>query len=242
MRPLDHSGPRPFPLRVQNHTTPRQLWHYCIAAPFHESMATRSHTHHRLTTTRSSQVSPSASAYSSGSCQQNSGHKPSKRNYSATDRPQRPELPCSGMISHPEDVTDVVLASEYQYLSAPWPQPRSWTPDPYDAVIPEFQTWSPRVLDARRLGSSALSGRPKRARWDDRDDRLTSPPMTPYIGRLESPKLEPMKCSGSFCDCCLDGERYFVERGKMDYQSRCSSSLRESHEWIIVVVVDSEVD
>lgn len=196
-------------------------------------MASISHSPYRLTTTRSSQASASASASSNGSRQQNSGHRPSKRNYSATDRPQRLELPCSGRISPLEYVTDVVLVSNYQFVSALRPQPWDWTPGPYDTVVPDVRSRKPRVSDTRHVESSPSSWSSKRARWDDVDDRLATPPMTPYIGRLNSPELQPMKCGGEFCDCCLDEESYFFERGKMDHQGRCIRSSRSCRGWTI---------
>lgn len=189
-------------------------------------MANGVNTHHGLTDPWLFHVSgsPSASASSSGTRQQSSGHKPSKINYSATERPRKPGLPCSTMISPLEEVNDVVLASEYQCLSAPWPQPWNRTQGFHDYVVPKSQTQKSRAIGKRHLGASLSTGSLKQASWEGRDDRLVIPPMTPYIGRLESPELEPMKCSGRFCDCCLDEENYFEERKKMDHQSRCSLS------------------
>lgn len=146
------------------------------------------------------------------------------------------------MISPPENVTDVVLASEYQYVSDPWPVPWSWTPGPHDAIVSNSHMWKPRVPEMRYPGASRSRRYFKRARRDDWDDRPATPPMTPYIGRLESPELEPMKCSGSFCDCCMDEyyleeERYFDERGKMD----CQGMSRLFMGGTVVVVVESEM-
>lgn len=200
-------------------------------------MATRSHNHHRLNTAWSTHGSTSTSLASSGSRQQYSGQRPSKRNSLAEDRQQRLESPCIGMISPLEDVTDTVLASEYQSLSAPRPKPRSWTTGPHDAVVPICRACEPIVPEKRHVEALPSRRSTKRARWADGGDGPATPPRTPYIGRLESPDLEPIKCSGGFCDCCLDEERYYDAKGKMDHQSRYSNSECERMGFNVVVVL-----
>lgn len=190
-------------------------------------MATTSDDHHRLNTARSTHGSTSTSLASSGSRQQYPGQRLSERSSLRAYRQQRLELPCIGMISPLENVTDIVLASEYQSLSAPWSKPRSWTTGPHDAVVPISKACETIVPDKRHVEALPSRRSTKRARWGDGCDGPATPPRTPYIGRLESPDLEPMKCSEGFCDCCLDEERYYDAKGKMDHQSRYSNSVCE---------------
>lgn len=130
-------------------------------------------------------------------------------------------------MSPPEDVTDVVLAAEHYYSPAPWSRSLKATTNPYDAALQSSRELKPMIQSTKRIEASPAGRSPKRARWAE-DGELATAPRTPYIGRLESPKLDPVECSGAFCDCCTDEDKYHRGRGKMDSQGRwCISPASE---------------
>lgn len=147
------------------------------------------------------------------------------------------------MRSPLEDVTDVVLATEYYWSPEPWPQPRSRTTRPYEASTANTST-----LEA---GSAVASGRrmsparkiPKRGRGEDLKEgeyRLSTPPRTPQLGRLGTPDLELTRKCDKFCDCCSDEHKYLEDRSKMDSQRRFMHALSfgwGTSRWLSLVVV-----
>lgn len=186
-------------------------------------MADRTPSYHQSTTSRSTHSTPQMIPSPSAIHQHDAGRRSLKRKSSDRDHPRRLALPCSGMRNPLEDVTDV-LAPAYHYLPATRPQPWNWTTGHYDVVLPSPLEWEPRTQATQYLRASAARRSSRHVHWADLDeghDRRATPPRTPQIGRLESPKLGPLKCSGPFCDCCSDEQRYYDERGKMDSQGGC---------------------
>lgn len=164
------------------------------------------------------------SSSSGGFHQHKAGHRLLERKSSGRDHPRRLALPCSGMSSPYENVTGVVMASEYHCMPASSPQPWDWNSGPYGTVLPRTRVSDSRIQAMHHLQASPARRSLNHIHWADVDgehDRLATPPKTPQIGRLESPKLEPLRCSGRFCDCCPDEQRYYDERGKMDSQGGC---------------------
>lgn len=127
------------------------------------------------------------------------------------------------MRSPLEDVTDVVLATEYYWSREPWPQARGRATRQYGASITRSYTPKPssEMMPGREKTPAGKS--PKRVRWRDvkeGDDGLSTPPQTPQLGRLGTPELELRAKCDKFCDCCSDEQMYREERSKMDSQSR----------------------
>ncbi|KAG8169308.1 hypothetical protein KVR01_000053 [Diaporthe batatas] len=138
---------------------------------------------------------------------------------SAGQRPHRSTVPDSDVTSPLEEVTDVVLASEYYWSPEAWPQPRGRATSPYSASIASTST--------RKSGHNANPGRrisPRHGSWGDVNEeqyRLSTPwepPRTPQLGRLGTPDLELTRKCDKFCDCCSDEQRYNQDRSKMDLQ------------------------
>jgi hypothetical protein len=142
---------------------------------------------------------------------------------SSHQRPHRSAIPDNGMRSPLEDVTDIVLASEYYWSPQAWPQPSGRTKKTYNASIASTPT-----LQFPEIGTSChrdSPGRkaPKRVSWADVHEeqyRPSTPPRTPQLGRLGTPDLELTRKCEKFCDCCSDEQKYNEDRSKMDSQSR----------------------
>lgn len=198
---------------------------------------------HKTTMARSSHGSSSSTTSAHDSSQRRQGRRPSTRHSASDQRPRRSAVPDSGVRSPLEDVTDVVLATEYHWSPEPWPQPRGRTTTPYYASMASTST-----LEA---GSALASGRrmsparkiPKRVRGEDLKDgeyRLSTPPRTPQLGRLGTPDLEFTRNCDKFCDCCSDEHKYLDDRSKMDSQSRFTRTLSfgwGTSRWLSLVVV-----
>lgn len=183
----------------------------------------------------------SSSAHDSS--QRRQERRPSSR-YSASDeRPRRSAAFDSSMRSPLEDVTDVVLATEYYWSPEPWPQSRGLTTKSYNSSITSTSTpEAGSAVESRRRTSSARTF-PKRVRGEDPREgeyRLSTPPRTPQLGRLGTPDLELTRNCDKFCDCCSDEHKYLGDRSKMDSQSRFMRSLssrRSTSRWLSLVVV-----
>lgn len=162
------------------------------------------------------------------SSQRRQGRRLSSR-YSASDERSRRSAAFDDSMRSPfEDVTDVVLATEYYWSPEPWPQPRSLTTQPYNSSTASASTLeSGSALESRRRKSSARMI-PKSVRGEDLKEggyRLSTPPRTPQMGRLGTPDLELTRNCDKFCDCCSDEHEYLGDRSKMDSQSRFMQSL-----------------
>lgn len=159
---------------------------------------------------------------------------------SSYQRTYRSTVPDSDMRSPLGDVTDVVLASEYYWSPAAWPEPRGQTTQPHNASSASTST--------RNQGNDASSGRrvksarrsPRHGSWGDVNEeqyRLSTPPRTPQLGRLGTPDLELTQKCDKFCDCCSDEQRYKEDRSKMDFQSRFTHNFSVRLEHVDVAVV-----
>lgn len=147
---------------------------------------------------------------------------------SSHQRLRRSEIPDIDMRSPLEDVTDVVLASEYYWSPEAWPQPRGRTTKTYNASSASTSTLESNnlVKSGRRMSSARRT--PKRVSWGDVNEeqyRLSTPPRTPQLGRLGTPDLELTRKCDKFCDCCSDEQKYEEDRSKMDSQSRFTHIL-----------------
>lgn len=177
------------------------------------------------------------------SSQRRQGRWPSSR-YSASDERPRRSAPFDASMRSPiEDVTDVVLATEYYWSPEPWPQPRGLTTNSYSSSITSTSTpEAGSAVESRRRKSSAKTI-PQRGRGEDLREgeyRLSTPPRTPQLGRLGTPDLELTRNCDKFCDCCSDEHKYLGDRSKMDSQSRFMHSLSSrwsTSRWLSLVVV-----
>lgn len=177
---------------------------------------------------RSSHGSSSSSTAPHESHHRRQGRQPSTRHSLPDQRPHHSAILDSDMMSPLEDVTDVVLATEYYWSPEPRPQPRSRTTVPYEASMASTPTLdtSSAMESSRRMSPARKI--PKRVRGEDfkeGDYRLSTPPRTPQLGRLGTPDLELTRKCDKFCDCCSDEHRYLEDRSKMDSQRRFTHSL-----------------
>lgn len=197
---------------------------------------------------RSSHSSSSSPSPSHDSPHRRPGRRPSTRHPASDQRPRRSEVLDSGTRSPLEDVTDVVLATEYYWSPEPWPQPRVQTTKPYEASIASTST--PEAGSAVESGRRISPARkiPKRVRGEDLREgeyRLSTPPRTPQLGRLGTPDLELTRKCDKFCDCCSDEHRYLEDRSKMDSQSRFTHALSldwGTSRWLSLVAVRSRTE
>lgn len=186
----------------------------------------------------------SSSAHDSS--QRRQERRPSSRYLASDERPRRSSPFDSSMRSPLEDVTDVVLATEYYWSPEPWPQPRGLTTTSYNSYNPSttstYTSEAGSAVESRRRTSSARTI-PKRVRGEDLKEgeyRLSTPPRTPQLGRLGTPDLELTRNCDKFCDCCSDEHKYLGDRSKMDSQSRFMHSLSprwSTSRWLSLVVV-----
>lgn len=177
---------------------------------------------------RSSHGSSSSSTPPHESHHRRQGRQPSTRHSSSDQRPRRSAVPDIDVRSPLEDVTDVVLATEYYWSPEPWPQPRGWTTRPYEASIASTSTLEASKAVASDCRMSPARKIPKRVRGENLKEgeyRLSTPPRTPQLGRLGTPDLELTRKCDKFCDCCSDEHRYLEDRSKMDSQRRFTHSL-----------------
>lgn len=191
---------------------------------------------------RSSHGSSSSTTPLHDSAQHRQGRRPSTRHSASDQRPRRSAVSDSGMRSPLEDVTDVVLATEYYWSPEPWPQPRVRTTKPYYASMESTSTLEAgSALESSRRMSPARK-MPKRVRGEDLKDGeyISTPPRTPQLARLGTPDLELTRNCDKFCDCCSDEHKYLEDRSKMDSQSRFILSLSSrwsTSRWLSLVVV-----
>ncbi|KAI3391368.1 hypothetical protein diail_7477 [Diaporthe ilicicola] len=177
---------------------------------------------------RSRHGSPSASTPAHETYQLQQGRRATKRKSSSDQRPRRTVLPDSGMRSPLEDVTDVVLATEYYWSPVSWPQAQSRTMNEYDASAARSYSPEARRETTARLERPSVRKVSNRVRWGDikeGDDGLATPPRTPQLGRLGTPDLELTGYCDKFCDCCSDEQKYREDRSKMDSQRRFMHTL-----------------
>lgn len=177
---------------------------------------------------RSRYSSPSASTPQDETYQRQQGRRPTTRKSSSQPRSHQSDLSDSGMRSQYEDVTDVVLATEYYWSPVSRSQPQGRTMKQYDAsaAMPYTPYTSSEMTSS--LETSFARTVPRAVRRRDRkegNDGLATPPRTPQLGRLSTPELESKGDCSKFCDCCSDEQRYREDRSKMDSQRRFTHTL-----------------
>lgn len=226
------------------HTFPRVRCH--IASDNSEKRKPpQDRTTQETTMARSSHSSSSSSTPPHDDPQRRQGRRPSTRISSSHQSTRRPAVPDVGMMSSLEDVTDVVLATEYYWSPESRPQPRGRTTKPYHASTSKWEADSV-VTSGRRI--SPARSNPRGIRWGDLREGeygLSTLPETPQLGRLGTPDLELMRKCDRFCDCCSDEHKYQEDRSKMDSQSRFThtfySGWRRS-KWLSLVVVRRRIE
>lgn len=152
------------------------------------------------------------------------GRRLSRRRHSARNPQRRLPVPRGGIRSPLEDVTDIVLSTEYSWSPTPWTgsmHPSVHSHDTGSSRLPSLKSSESTIQRQRSRGE----GSPKHVRWadlDGEDDVPPTPPRTPQIGRLRTPELEMemVKECSQFCHCCLDDRKYREGRAKMDSQRR----------------------
>lgn len=193
---------------------------------------------------RSSHSSSSSLTPPRDSTERRQGRRPSTRTLSSHHHPHRSELVRDTDMRSPlEDVTDVVLATEYYWSPESWSQPPGRTMKPYNASIASPSTFEggSTVASSRRMSPARKT--PKYVRREDLREgeyRLSTPPGTPQLGRLGTPDLELTRKCDKFCDCCSDEHKYLEDRSKMDSQSRSTHPLSSGwsmSRWLSVVIV-----
>lgn len=150
------------------------------------------------------------------------GHRSSRKGQSTTGLPRRFQGHRTAMRSPPGDVTDLALSTEYSSSPIAWADPVTPMGSPYNTA--GYRLPSPETTNSvPRTQNFLKGGSPKRVRWSDLEEEVyaySTPPMTPHIGRLKTPELEPMKVCSRFCDCDQYEKSYQEGRAKMDSQRR----------------------
>lgn len=178
--------------------------------------------------TRSRYGSPSASTSQHETYQRQEGRRPTTRKSSSQPRSHHSALSDSGMRSPHEDVTDVVLATEYYWSPVSRSHPQGRTMKQYDASAARPYTPYTSSEMTSSLETSFARTVPRAVRRGDLkegNDRLATPPRTPQLGRLSTPELESKEDCSQFCDCCSDEQRYREDKSKMDSQRRFTHTL-----------------
>lgn len=150
----------------------------------------------------------------------------SSRGKNSTGRPRRLQMPPNSTRSPLGDVTDLVLSTEYSSSAIPWADPTTPVGSPYSTA--GYSASADTTHSIPRNQYPPTGKRPKRVHWADVEGEAyaySTPPMTPQIGRLKTPELEPVKACSRFCECCRDERRYQEGRAKMDSQRRCIPTL-----------------
>lgn len=191
-------------------------------------MSSNSFSRDRLALPHSHHVPPLLLALPRGLVHHQEEHRSSRRRYSAQGRSRRPRISPSDMRLSPEDVTDIVLSTEYSWSPTPWAGSMHYP----STNLRETGVWTsePPIRLQHSMGEGNLM-RVRYADVDGGDNGPPTPPRTPQIGILETPELGPVEECSQFCHCCTDDERYREGRSKMDSQrkfivSSCGRHLR----------------
>lgn len=121
-----------------------------------------------------------------------------------------------------EDVTDMIMVRDYSCSPVPWPSPEVRVVIPHQVTVDRWAQVHESHSAPQLQMSTKIRDGPRRLSWanlETEDKALPSPPTTPQLRKLESPRLEPVKAGTYFCACHRTEKAVYQQaREKMDSQ------------------------